>query len=308
MAEELTINKATTIFEVTGRALRYWEDAGLFKSKRDAQSGWRVYDDAAVLRIRLTVLLRQLDIPVQDIKQILKMESAEEVCAILEKQLSKLNYTDFGLQAQKTALSTLLHALKANSMITLSSFEQILSPIVATDPKISDFSKEKENHAMDPINAIIGEIRIVTLPPMRTAANSQIGVEPEDAAMQPVLEWLRAENLTGTARVFGFNVEPYPTADKPEYGFAYCASIPNAATIPEHLYELYLPGGIYAELDVPVTTDPSYTWRQYQELFQADQWEWVYDTARNPGLEEHVARGDESGYRITVLTPIKRRN
>ena len=70
MNSPIAIHKLSAQLGLTSRTLRHWESEGLFESGRDCDSGWRVYDETAVLRIRLTALLRKLDIPISDIKKV----------------------------------------------------------------------------------------------------------------------------------------------------------------------------------------------------------------------------------------------
>ncbi|WHY21201.1 MerR family transcriptional regulator [Paenibacillus sp. G2S3] len=67
MSEFVTIDKLSTQIGLTSRTLRHWEAQGLFKSHREASSGWRIYDEHAILAIRITALLRKLDISIKDI-------------------------------------------------------------------------------------------------------------------------------------------------------------------------------------------------------------------------------------------------
>ncbi len=63
MNRSVAINKLSEEMGLTSRTLRHWESEGLFTSERDASSGWRVYDENALIRIRITAILRRLDIP-----------------------------------------------------------------------------------------------------------------------------------------------------------------------------------------------------------------------------------------------------
>ena len=89
-------------------------------------------------------------------------------------------------------------------------------------------------------------VKLVKMAPSRAVAFSHVGVEPEDDAYGEVQEWLDKNNLNGTARIFGFNTEPYPPTDNQAYGFGYCATIPESVEISTPLYEMRIPGGVYA--------------------------------------------------------------
>ena len=305
MSELQSINKVSTLMNISSRTLRYWEESGLFKSERDPQSNWRLYDDYALQCIRVTDLLRRLDIPIKDIKEVIIHKTVDSLQHVLDKQLIKLNKMNSDLQLRKEAISELIAMLDDKSTFTLSSLESILLPIDLERKKYS-VEKLQGGLEMENLKSKYGEVQFINLPPMRTVAYSHVGVEPENEAFAPVGKWITEENLKGTMRMFGFNTEPYPSENSPEYGFGFCATIPEGIDIPEPLYEMRLPGGIYAVIS-QYEGDPSFGWRKVQSLLQDKDWGWEYDMDRL-GLEEHIEQGDGSGeYFIPILFPVKKR-
>jgi hypothetical protein len=149
------------------------------------------------------------------------------------------------------------------------------------------------------------EVKIINMYKARAAAFSCTGKEPEDKAYFTVKEWIDKNNLQGTARIYLFNVEPYPTDENPEYGMGCCATIPEGVEIPEPLYEMNLPGGTYAVVS-EYEGDPSFGWRKMQELLDDKDWAWEYDGDRSPGLEEHIERAG-GGFIIPVMLPVKKK-
>lgn len=61
MNKHISINKMAEQMGLTSRTLRHWESEKLFSSIRDVDSGWRTYDENAILCIRLTALLRNFE-------------------------------------------------------------------------------------------------------------------------------------------------------------------------------------------------------------------------------------------------------
>jgi DNA-binding transcriptional MerR regulator len=57
--QELRIGEAARVVGVAPSAVRFWEQQGLLLPRRDAESGYRLYDRAQLRRLHMTVLLRE---------------------------------------------------------------------------------------------------------------------------------------------------------------------------------------------------------------------------------------------------------
>jgi len=304
------INKVSADLAVSSRTLRYWEGAGLFTSGRDPQSGWRVYDERALERIRVTLLLRRLDFSIGDIKEIIDKQTVESLCQILRKQLGRLTKAGSDLETRRTAISGLIAILEGEETLTLSSLENLLLP-VAVERKKHLLTKQIGGEKMDDINSKYGDVCIVTMPPMRTAAYSCVSPQPEKDSIEVIKKWIADYRLESTARLFGFHTPPYnSTDDDPGYGFGFFAAVSEDVAISEPLYEKRLPGGLYAVFS-EYDGDPMYAWDRVMALFKDSEWEWEWDTGRHPehpGFEEHIDRADGKGdFYLRVHVPVKRK-
>ena len=258
-------------------------------------SDWRVYDENAVLCIRITACLRQLDIPIKEIKTVLDKRTYNSLRGVIEKQINTLraNY-DENAGREKRLIHFLSILKKQDSReITDTHLLQLL-----TETKSIDNNYHNEEKIMS--NTQNGSLQFVTLPPMRAVYNVVVGVSPEDEAMNPVLEWLESAKLTGTARVFGGNMPPMPSGEGKPYGWGMLASIPEGVAIPVHLKEMHLPGGIYAMLQS--TDDIGASWKNLMKSL-ADDPQYTSDRSRLC-LEEHI-RNDRNGFLIFLLEPVK---
>ncbi|MCL2255031.1 MAG: MerR family transcriptional regulator [Lachnospiraceae bacterium] len=300
------INKVSMDMGISSRTLRYWEAAGLLTSVRDAGSGWRLYDEEALQCIRIIDLLRRLDLSTREIKIIIDSRSADSLCHILQKRLTKIEKTRSDLETLKAVIAEIIVVVKADSSLTLSSLENILLPITL-ERKKHIAAKLKGGFRVKSVKDKYDDVQIVKMAPSRAVAYSCVDTEPEDKAFSPVKEWIEKNKLEGTMRIFGFNTEPYPSGNNP-YGFGFCATIPEGINIPEPLYEMKIPGGLYAV--IPGNTyegDPSFGWKKVHDLCHDNEWEWKYDESRI-GLEEHIERADgKSEFIISILFPIKKK-
>lgn len=151
-------------------------------------------------------------------------------------------------------------------------------------------------------------VRFITLPPMRFAYNIAVSTTPEDEAMIPVVKWLEASHLLGTARLFGGNMKPHPTGENKPYGYGFCASIPENVSIPDHLKELRFDGGLYAMTE---SSDDIYgSWQALMSFLEKNP-DYKADHTSRLCLEEHIRNDNPKGsgnqYVLNLLEPVKKR-
>jgi DNA-binding transcriptional MerR regulator/DNA gyrase inhibitor GyrI len=308
MSHNEPIHEISAKLGLTSRTLRHWEEKGLFKSMRDPQSGWRIYDDEAIQHIRLVLLLRELDIPIKAVKAILESASKEIAAKVIEKQISSLNQENLAIVQRKEMLGRCLSAI--NSMQALQdtsccivNMEQALA-VQIYSPKTLKNQWEEIIMTNDSITSVA--LRIVTLPAMRAAVYNVISASPEDEAVNKVVRWAEDENLMGTASIFGFNTTPY-NPESTEYGWAACITVPEQITLPEYLKEKRLPGGLYASIN---STNEVYdSWQILMRLLKESN-EYEVDENR-PCLEELIRSGEPKGegndFYLNLLEPVNKK-
>ncbi|WHY21200.1 effector binding domain-containing protein [Paenibacillus sp. G2S3] len=151
-------------------------------------------------------------------------------------------------------------------------------------------------------------VRFITLSPMRFAYNIAVSTSPEDEAMLPVMEWLEANYLLGTARLFGGNTNPHPSGENNPYGYGFCTSIPENVEIPSHLKEMRFDGGLYAMTE---SSDDIYGSWQALMSFLDNNIDYQADHDSRLYLEEHIRndspKGSGNEYVLNLLEPVKKR-
>lgn len=290
---------------ITSRTLRHWESKELFYSERDPQSGWRMYNNEALQKIRLTILLRELDIPLKLVKVILDSADPQIASKIIMNQINKLNAENVVIIKRKNLLSKYLSILSSmeppsNASEYLVNMEKTLAlQIISKNNMIEQW----EDIIMTNDTITSGALRIVSLPAMRVAVCNVISASPEEEALKKVLGWAESENLMGTAKIFGFNTTAYSKASI-EYGWAACVTVPEQVVLPEYLEEKRLPGGLYASLN---STNEVYdSWQTLMRLLKENN-EYVVDESRLC-LEEHILSGEDkdkgNDFYLNLLEPI----
>lgn len=300
MNKPLAINKVAEQMGLTSRTLRHWEFEKLFSSIRDVDSGWRTYDENALLCIQITALLRKIDIPIKEIKSVIDSMNMSKLYEVISNQLTVIDVENAEIIYRRKQLEQLLSFLSERSNLPINN--ESLYQIQEVNRSFENI--KKEDLSMINYNTT-DHIKFITLPSMRMVYHIAISTTPEDEAMEPVLNWIKSANIMGTARLFGGDMKPMPSGEGKPYGYGFCASIPEDVTIPEYLKEMILPGGLYAVMES--TDDIRNSWKTLMKhLSRYDKYK--SDRSRLC-LEEHIRNDNPEGYGneyfLRLLEPVK---
>ncbi len=85
------IRDVSTMYDISARTLRYYEDMGLITSIRNNDSPYRMYDETAVKRLEQILILRKLNISIKDIQRVFSTTGSAVVLEILEKKVNNID-------------------------------------------------------------------------------------------------------------------------------------------------------------------------------------------------------------------------
>lgn len=85
----LTVHEVSALTGVTVRALRHYDRIGLLKPTAVSDAGYRLYDEAALVRLQCVMLYKTLEFPLKDIRAILDSPSFDRNRA-LDQQIALL--------------------------------------------------------------------------------------------------------------------------------------------------------------------------------------------------------------------------
>lgn len=300
MNKPLVINKVAEQMGLTSRTLRHWESEKLFNSIRDVESGWRTYDENAILCIQITALLRNIDIPIKEIKLVIDCMNISKLYEVISNKIRAIDNESAEIIFRRKQLEQLLSFLSERSNQPIN--DESLYQIKELNRNFENIQKE----ALLMINySATDHLKFITLPSMRMVYHIAISTNPEDEAMEPVLTWIKSSNLMGTARLFGGNMKPMPSGEGKPYAYGFCASIPESVTIPEYLKEMTLPGGLYAVMDS--TDDIEVSWKTLMKHLSGHD-KYKSDRSRLC-LEEHIRNDNPEGcgneYSLRLMEPVK---
>ena len=122
MSELIKIREMSIKYDISARALKYYEDMGLISSTRGEDYAYRMYDEAAVKRLEQILVLRKLNISIKDIQRIFDAPGSNVVLEVLGNKVK-------GIDEEVS----LLHELKS---IVLEFIEQIKKADFAQDADV----------------------------------------------------------------------------------------------------------------------------------------------------------------------------
>ena len=176
-----TIRQVSLDYGISRQMLFYYEEIGLIKSSRKDDYAYRVYDEDAIKRLQQIIILRKLQIPMKQIKDVLNNQNASAVIDIFRQNISKLDEQITALSVVKSILTRLVDGLqeKADIHLKLDILNDktmlVVSSLSFSENKINNV---KGNVTMDELNKAHetlsklkdNDVRIVYLPPMTVAS------------------------------------------------------------------------------------------------------------------------------------------
>ena len=85
----ITVHKVSKLTGLSVRTLQFYDEIGLLPPAQYTEAGYRLYDDAAIERLRQIMLFRELEFPLKEIKRILDSPDFDKNKA-LEQQITLL--------------------------------------------------------------------------------------------------------------------------------------------------------------------------------------------------------------------------
>ena len=77
-----TVKQLSSLAGITPRTLHYYDEIGLLKPSRVGENGYRYYGEEALLRLQQILLYRQMEIPLEHIKEIMGRRDFDVLSAL----------------------------------------------------------------------------------------------------------------------------------------------------------------------------------------------------------------------------------
>ncbi|MGM9946564.1 MerR family transcriptional regulator [Floccifex sp.] len=145
----MLINDVESIVGLSKKSIRYYEEMGLINPERNSNNGYRFYNEFDIRQLKIIKFLRELGVPIQELKKVIKKELSLREC--VESRLMKIaqerrNYERVTLLCQKI--------LESNDSIETIQIDQyfqsmnVLNKEGFTMRKIEEEHKKKINGAI----------------------------------------------------------------------------------------------------------------------------------------------------------------
>jgi len=188
-----TVKQLSKLAGITPRTLHYYDEIGLLKPSQVGDNGYRYYGEEALLRLQQILLYRELDMPLEAIKEIMGRYDFDVLHA-LESHKAELRNRIGRMERLITTVDLTIINLKGkNQMSTTQLFEpfsdeqqaeyekaamQRYDPetVKTSNKKWKSYSAAEKQRIADEGNAIYAEI-LAAIPKGPASSEAQAGVE-----------------------------------------------------------------------------------------------------------------------------------
>lgn len=323
--ENLTISQVTQRYGVTHRMLRHYEKLGLIRPIYREDYAYRCYDETALKRVQLIVILRKLRIPLKQIAVILQDDRYEQTRRILQDSIDELDGEIRSLDTIRSILNAFIQRIDEKARLDLLGETDLIEAANAILPSKNNLKENLGMNELEKANETLEKnlnVRILQIPPFTVASNHVIGKDPEETVDDLMFQFIRDSRLyeiKPDSRYFGFNHPNPGILENGEHGYEVWATIPDDMDVPAPLVKKKFEGGLFAALTIKF---PEFQYWQELErwVYNNDKYEPNYselgDEIMGGCLEEHLncvysvhTGWPENGIggQLDLLLPIKKR-
>lgn len=174
------IRDVSNKYNITARALRYYEDMGLLKSIRNSDSPYRMYDDDAVRRIEQILILRKLNISIKDIKRIFGASGSDVVLEVLGKKVETIDDEVSLLNELKNIVLDFIEEIEKLNFSNNADIKQLYdkakeieTQIVSVDYIGKPANMNRLIEITDKLDKKIPDVMVIRIPPFRAVTSGE---------------------------------------------------------------------------------------------------------------------------------------
>ena len=206
MAELVKIREISSKYDISARALRYYEDMGLINSTHNDDYAYRLYDQNAIKRLEQVLILRKLNISIKDIRRIFNTTGSDVVLDVLGKKVENIDEEVALLHDLKDILMEFITQIRqadfskdADVKMLYEKASKIESCIVNTS---YEGNASKINRLPDVANKLkkSPEVRIIQINPFRAFSS---GTDTIENVMGTFQQWQEEHNHFAKKMMYG---------------------------------------------------------------------------------------------------------
>jgi DNA-binding transcriptional MerR regulator len=145
----LSIGKVAKMFELSRTTLLYYDSIGLLSPSDRSLSGYRIYSDTDILKLKQIVLYRDVGVPLNKIDNLISA-SENDFVSVLMLRLSDLNKQISLIKKQQDIIVRILsnvNLCKEFKSIDKNSWEEILNSIGMTEEQAMKWHADFEQNS-----------------------------------------------------------------------------------------------------------------------------------------------------------------
>jgi len=175
MGELIKISEVALKYDISTRALRYYEDAGLIKSIRTEDYAYRLFDDRAIRRIEQILVLRKLNIAIKDIQKIFSCNSVEVLLDVLGNKVNQIDDEVTLLHELKEIVVTFIKQLEKCDFKADTDLNLLYERASIIEERLNESKDENRGSSMEKLLEVteklekMPDIRIIMLPRVKMA-------------------------------------------------------------------------------------------------------------------------------------------
>lgn len=183
MSDLIKISEVALKYDISTRALRYYEDAGLIQSIRTEDYAYRLFDDKTIKRIEQILVLRKLNISIKDIKKIFLCNSVEVLLDVLSNKVNEIDEEVSLLHELKEIVLTFIRQLEKCDFKVDTDLNLLYEKANVIEERLNESKVEKSDSSMGKLLEVteklekMPDIRIIMLPEVKMArsGNTDLG-------------------------------------------------------------------------------------------------------------------------------------
>jgi len=165
------IKDVSVNFKVTTSTLRYYEKMGLISSSRCENSGYRLYDEDALVRLRQILILRKLSVSIGDIKKIFEAKNSDIVLSVLDKKVNDIDCDVALLYELKELVLAFIKQVRAIDFHNETDVKLLFDKVTEIETSLVSCDENKLEQLFDTSDQLDKEITSIAVEPI--ASNSR---------------------------------------------------------------------------------------------------------------------------------------